>query len=62
MIKVVNPFNKNMDEVYTAANSCQCYCSINGSFNLVETRSLGGTGGNCACTNGTANMNANRDL
>ncbi len=62
MIKVVNPFNKNMDEVYTAANSCECHCSVNLSFTMADTRSLGGTDRPCNCVYGTANRNANYNL
>lgn len=65
MIKVVNPFNKNMEEVYTAANRCGCACSIGSSAtNTIQTRELGKLNEtiNCSCGYGTLNQQANQEM
>ncbi|OOM82002.1 hypothetical protein CLPUN_06470 [Clostridium puniceum] len=63
MIKVVNPFNKNMKEVYTSANSCDCACSVGEhATNYSGTRSSGKTGTVCSCGYGTTNMHYNYAL
>lgn len=63
MIKVVNPFNKNMEEVYTSANSCECHCSVqNDSYANTKSGAKAHDTHICSCSHGVTNSQYNYAL
>ncbi|CDM67998.1 hypothetical protein CM240_0834 [Clostridium bornimense] len=66
MTRIVNPFNKNIDEVYTEANySCECHCSAGSSSSPRSAAYDGGYWSHsvvCTCSYGSTNYTYNHNL
>ncbi len=67
MIKVVNPFNKKEEAIYTAANACSCACTAYGGQTDDQThagllsRKADSSTRYCYCAHGDTNKTYNKN-
>lgn len=54
MTKVVNPFERNLSDAYTAAEHCACVCSTGAASNQADGRVDAPCSCTCACGNSGA--------